>query len=93
VCYTQRKWSKFEYWLLLHFEKGNKVQGSEDCDLRLDQHLGGYSKADFNVTVFLDKIEDAIDNAAAKYAQCQDWFHDCHTTVFQLVGKILSLER
>ena len=34
----------FEYWLLLHFEDGNKVNNSQKCNVRLKKALPKYEK-------------------------------------------------
>ena len=34
----------FEYWLLLHFEDGDRVTGPQECIDRLKKHLPGYDK-------------------------------------------------
>ncbi len=83
---------KFEYWLLLHFEEGDNVRSSADCDEHLKRHIHNYNK-DINSTKFPHKnIENAIDRAKRRdNPPCKDWPRNFgSTTVYKLVESILK---
>jgi hypothetical protein len=40
---------KFEFWLLLHFEDGATVTGSQDCTRQLRRHLPNFGKSHLEV--------------------------------------------
>lgn len=86
---------KFEYWLLLHFEDGDGVRTSADCDNRLKRYILDYAK-NINPGTFKRKhIDDAIDNAKQRdKPPCDDWPRNPGgTTVYRLVERILMGER
>lgn len=85
---------KFEFWLLLHFEKGRNLT-SRQCDNALAKHLPQYHKnktilprASFDIL----KIKDAINNAIAMEKNAvEDCFDDfpC-SSVYKLVKKLIK---
>ena len=86
---------KFEYWLLLHFEKGIGITSSRDCSDRLkEKHLPGYDKS-IDVRKFpRERIEDAIRHARLRdNPPCKDWPRIFgSTTVYKLVENLLRSE-
>lgn len=84
---------KFEYWLLLHFDKGDDLRGAESVVKRLEKYLPSFSKSNLDLPKLQLAIPTAILHAKAKISQCEDWYTDYHTTVFQLVEKIEEAEK
>ena len=81
---------KFEYWLLLHFEEGNRIRSPKNCEDRLKRHLPTYNKG-IQVSKIKPNIQDAIDRAKAKDTpRCETWPKQAGTTVYRLVEKILQ---
>jgi len=83
---------KFEYWLLLHFEEGNRIAGAQDCSDRLKGYLPNYEK-DIDPRKFTpDTIAAAISRAGRRdNPPCADWPHSVgSTTVHRLVRKLLG---
>ena len=83
---------KFEYWLLLHFEDGNKIASASDCDRRLRKHLPNYRRA-INPGDFTDEqIRQAVSRAKQRdQPPCKDWPRTPgSTTVYRLVERILN---
>lgn len=81
---------KFEYWLLLHFEEGNRIKSPKNCEDRLKRHLPTYNK-NIQVSKIKPKIQDAIARAKAKDTpSCETWPKQPGTTVYRLVEKILQ---
>ena len=83
---------KFEYWLLLHFEDGKKVQSPRNCDDRLKKCYPKYNKNIDARKITRARINDAIKRAKARdYPPCKDWPRAIGvTTVYRLVEKILN---
>jgi hypothetical protein len=82
---------KFEYWLLLHFEDGNGIQSSRDCDDRLKRYLPGYDKGIDISKITRKRINDAIRRARQRdNPPCIDWPRVSGTTVYRLVEHILQ---
>lgn len=82
---------KFEYWLLLHFEEGNKITSSRDCTNRLCRHLPKYDKTIVPRDFTLDRITDAVRRARQRdNPPCTDWPRSVGTTVYRLVENILK---
>lgn len=83
---------KFEYWLLLHFEEGNKIISSKDCDMRLKNFLPNYNK-NINSQYFAqENITKAVERAKLRDNQLNSstWPKNMGTsTVYKLVEKIL----
>ncbi len=82
---------KFEYWLLLHFEAGNKIKNQSDLEARLAHWMPNYEKSKFDTGSLFAKRMNAIDNARNRYQHCHDWYHDYHSTMFRLLEKILTI--
>jgi hypothetical protein len=84
----------FEFWLLLHFEDGNKIASSDECMDRLKDHLPVYKKG-IDIRKFtLRSIYDAIRRAKNRdNPPCKDWPRAIGgTTVYRLVEKLLPKE-
>lgn len=84
---------KFEYWLLLHFDKGDDIRSPEAIDKRLEKYLPNFSKNNLNLKKLEYAIPTAIRYSKEKYSQCKEWYTDYHSTVFQLVEQIVKSER
>lgn len=82
----------FEYWLLLHFEDGAGVADGNACILRLRKRLPNYDKGIPSGIISREMVEEAIRRAKRRDTPpCEDWPHEPgSTTVYRLVGKILS---
>jgi RloB-like protein len=50
----------FEFWLLLHFEKGDQVRSFEDCRRKLKKHLPNYEKNQFDEKGLKTRIPIAL---------------------------------
>ncbi len=83
----------FEYWILLHFEKGDGIKNMKDCENRLKKHLPNYKKNYLDEKKLIPNITTAITNAKNKHRQSQDWHSDHHTTVYELVESIISTNK
>ena len=82
--------SKFEYWLLLHFEDGNGIATPWQCSTRLKHYLPDYVK-DIEKAKLLPGINKAIERARRRdQPRCQDWPRTTGTTVYRLVEKIMA---
>ncbi len=82
---------KFEYWLLLHFEKGTKAATSQKCSDRLKQHLPDYNKGIAANKITLQMIKDAIQRAKTRdNPPCTDWPRNTGSTVYKLVEHIMQ---
>ncbi len=84
----------FEFWLLLHFEDGNKVNSQRDCVDRLKRHLPEFDKV-FDARKFaLNNIAHAITRAKQRdNPPCTNWPRSMGaTTVYRLVEKLLEPE-
>jgi len=81
----------FEYWLLLHFEKGGGIASARTCIERLRQHLPDYDKGINRGKIKKEMIVEAVARAKEKDSpSCPDWPRDPGTTVYRLVEKILN---
>lgn len=82
----------FEFWLLLHFEDGNKVRNSVTCKTRLEQHLPGYDKNIDSKKFTKEKIEKAVERAKIRdNPPCKSLPCEKQTTVYRLVERILAV--
>ncbi len=80
---------QFEYWLLLHFEDGSGVSGSNDCTRRLMRHLPNFEKGHLEIQKVEPGIPDAIHRAEAKDTPpCEDWPKTNGSTVYRLVKSL-----
>jgi len=80
----------FEFWLLLHFEDGNKIGNANECLERLKRYLPGYKKGiDFRKFTH-ETIHSAIRRAKQRdNPKCIDWPKTIGgTTVYRLVEKL-----
>jgi len=81
---------KFEFWLLLHFEDGNRITAG-NCIERLQRHLPEYKKKIDPSKFTPPKINDAVSRAKRKdNPRCSDWPRKTGTTVYCLIESILS---
>lgn len=80
---------KFEFWLLLHFDKGENISSSSQCDARLKKHLPEYDKQ-INARYFTpEKIDQAVQRAKElDRPPCADWPRKSGSTVYRLVERI-----
>jgi hypothetical protein len=84
---------KFEYWLLLHFEDGDRVSTSAECDRRLTRHLPQYDKHIPKQHFSLERIRAAVERARRRNnPPCTDWPRNSGTTVYLLVRRILEAQ-
>ncbi|HEV2523771.1 MAG TPA: RloB family protein, partial [Gammaproteobacteria bacterium] len=84
----------FEFWLLLHFEDGNKVTSANECSERLKRHLPEYKKG-IDIRKFtVEAIHNAIRRAKQRdNPPCTDWPKTMGvTTVYRLVEKLVSAD-
>ena len=82
----------FEYWLLLHFDEGARIDGMQCCLDRLRQHLPDYDKSIGIRSFPRELIEKAVERAKKRDAPpCEDWPRNPGaTTVYRLVANILK---
>jgi hypothetical protein len=83
---------QFEYWLLLHFEKGAGISSSRDCTERLRRYLPDYDKHLDMRRISTENIHDAISRAKIRdNPPCKKWPRRIgNTTVYRLVEKLVS---
>jgi hypothetical protein len=80
----------FEYWLLLHFEDGTGISGSQEIHSRLEQWLPNYDKSIDARKISRDSIDAAILRARNRdNPPCSDWPHNIGTTVYKLAERLL----
>jgi hypothetical protein len=83
---------QFEYWLLLHFEDGKKINSKSACVSRLKKYLPDYDKSklpedEFTVT----RVKNAIKRAKSQDSPpCIKWPVKMGTTVYRMVERILK---
>ena len=84
----------FEYWLLLHFEDGDRVANGEHCNERLRRHLPNYDKHIHEQHFTPARIQSAVDRARRRDdPPCADWPRNPgSTTVYRLVERILAVQ-
>lgn len=83
----------FEYWLLLHFEKGSGITNASNCGEKLLQHLPTFAKSHVETEKFRSRIPTAIAHAEEKdIPPCIDWPHGNGSTVYRLVKQLISVE-
>ena len=81
----------FEYWLLLHFEGGNRVQNPKDCLARLREHLPDYQKNVDMSKITRESFATAIQRAKVRHKnKVETGSKICSTNVHILVERILS---
>lgn len=83
----------FEYWLLLHFEEGTGITGSQNCAERLNRYLPNYDKGIDTRRITRDRIDDAVRRARQRdNPPCVDWPRGMGSTVYRLVENILKVD-
>ena len=83
---------KFEYWLLLHFEKGIGVNSSQECSDRLARYLPKYDKDIDSKKINFENIITAIEHAKNRDNTLNNGWRCIvgTTTVYRLVERILT---
>ncbi len=83
---------RFEYWLLLHFEEGNKISSPNNCSDRLKRYLPNYDKV-IQPDKMIPGISEAIRRAEIKDTPpCIDWPRNTGTTVYRLIKSLRKTE-
>jgi len=81
----------FEYWLLLHFEDGNRAGTTSNCRRKLKRHLPDYNKNHVENRKLQEGINQAIERARRQdVPPCTDWPRKAGTTVYRLVEKLMD---
>lgn len=83
----------FEFWLLLHFDKGNQINNVDDCQKRLKKHMPNYEKNQLDEEKLRNNILTAIKNAKDKLNQSKNWKDGSYTKVHELVENIVTIQR
>lgn len=78
----------FEFWLLLHFEKGDHIKSMEDCLKKLKKYLPHYTKNQLDIDKLKSNIPAAIQNAKNKFKQTAGWQDGSYTKVYELIENI-----
>jgi hypothetical protein len=83
---------QFEYWLLLHFEDGNGINGKNECLRRLKKQIPNYSKSNIQINKYtVPRVKSAIKRAKSQDSPpCKKWPVGTGTTVYRMVEKILK---
>jgi hypothetical protein len=80
----------FEFWLLLHFEDGNKVTTQLKCLDQLKKHIPKYTKSADMSCMSIERIRDAVRRAKKlDTPPCNDWPRKRGSTVYRLVEGII----
>jgi hypothetical protein len=77
----------FEYWLLLHFEKGEQINSANQCKQKLLSHIPTYSKNFKNFNTLFDKLDTAIRNAKEKGFSINSILHLNGSTIFEIIER------
>ena len=81
----------FEFWLLLHFEEGNRIRSTRNCIDRLDRYLPNYDK-NLQVERLQPHVPEAVSRAEDKDSPpCTNWPRSTGTTVYRLVKDLLNM--
>ena len=82
--------TKFEFWLLIHFETGDGVD-LNNCDKRLEKYIGEYDK-NLDMTMFnFQNITHAIKVAEKKdNPKCKCWPKETGTTVYKIFKELFD---
>lgn len=81
---------KFEYWLLLHFEKPKKGLSANDCDAALQKYLPNYDKH-VRTEICMDQVRQAIARAKAQdVPRCEFFPEQNGSTVYRLLERIFA---
>ncbi len=78
-----------EYWLLLHFEDGNNIRSSGNCDRRLLKYLPEYRKNRVEVEKLRPGMYEAVQRGMGRNPG-RDWPRTTGTTVAHLVDEIIN---
>jgi hypothetical protein len=83
---------QFEYWLLLHFEDGKKINSKSECLSRLRKYIPDYDKSKIPESKFtVTKVTNAIKRAKSQDSPpCTKWPVKTGTTVYRIVEKIIK---
>ena len=83
---------QFEYWLLLHFEDGKKVNNKSECLRRLRKYIPDYDKTRLPEGKFgVTRVKDATRRGKSQDSPpCTKWPGRTGTTVYRIVEKILK---
>jgi uncharacterized SAM-dependent methyltransferase len=83
---------KFEYWLLLHFESGNRIATAQECIDHLKRHLPNYKKSIDPRKITTEMINKAITQAKKRNNPSNpNWFYDRPgSTVYKLVEELIK---
>lgn len=81
---------QFEYWLLLHFENGNNINGKNACLSRLRKYIPDYDKGRIPIGKFaVTRVKSAIKRAKSQDSPpCTKWPVKTGTTVYRIVERI-----
>jgi len=83
----------FEYWILLHYEDGNKIQTSNECSIKLKKYGYDKNKADMD-NISKEMINKAIERAEKKEKEeLVNFNYDltyANTKVYKLVKSIVE---
>ncbi len=81
---------KIEYWLLLHFEDGNKLNSPREVVDKLISTLPNYDKGKVEMEKIFPGVNDAIQRAEIKdNPQTNAWTNTYGSTLYRLVKKLL----
>lgn len=80
---------KIEYWLLLHFEDGNNIRSSGNCDRRLKKYLPEYRKNRVEVEKLRPGLFEAVRKGLIRNPD-RSWPESTGTTVAHLVDEIIN---
>ena len=80
---------KIEYWILLHFEDGNNIRSSSNCDRRLLKYLPEYRKNRVEVEKLRPGLNKAVQRGLRRN-QVRDWPRTTGSTVAHLVDEIIN---
>ncbi|MBX9691772.1 MAG: RloB family protein [Cyanobacteria bacterium] len=83
---------KFEYWLLLHFEDGNKPKTPRECIERLKRHIPNYDKGIPRGKFIRINIVSAVDRARIRHRDSDknNSMPFACTSVYILVDRIIN---
>lgn len=83
---------QFEYWLLLHFEGGKKINSKSACLSRLRKYMPDYDKSKIPEDKFtVTRVKSAIKRAKSQDSPpCSKWPVETGTTVYRMVERILK---
>ncbi len=77
----------FEYWLLLHFEKGERINTADQCMHKLLQYIPNYHKSSNSYIKLFDKLDNAIRNAKEKGFSINNILHLNGSTIFEIIER------